>query len=254
MRCGDLAPRIWTPRRWSTGCGRARAWRARTWPRRCQHARAVRGARLVGPGDGGARAGVPRRGLRLRHQAEHPAAPRGDRDARRRCSRRRRRRPRSLAGGFDGVFLSNGPGRPGGHGVRRRGRPRAARQGADVRHLPGPPAARAGARGPDVQAAVRPPRREPAREEPRGPGVVEITSHNHGFAVDPQGWTRGPTARARGAETDHGAAELTHWNLNDGTLEGLRCIDVPAFSRAVPPRGGARAARLALPVPGVPRR
>jgi carbamoyl-phosphate synthase small subunit len=60
-------------------------------------------------------------------------------------------------------------------------------------------------------------------------GVVEITSHNHGFAVDPLGWTRtdGPILRA---ETDHGPAELTHWNLNDGTLEGLRCVDVPAFS------------------------
>jgi carbamoyl-phosphate synthase small subunit len=23
---------------------------------------------------------------------------------------------------------------------------------------------------------------------------------------------------------------LSHWNLNDGTLEGMRCLDVPAFS------------------------
>ncbi|HEX6231326.1 MAG TPA: hypothetical protein VF029_06400, partial [Actinomycetota bacterium] len=29
--------------------------------------------------------------------------------------------------------------------------------------------------------------------------------------------------------TDFGAVELTHWNLNDRTLEGLRCLDVPAF-------------------------
>jgi carbamoyl-phosphate synthase small subunit len=28
----------------------------------------------------------------------------------------------------------------------------------------------------------------------------------------------------------HGRIALTHWNLNDGTLEGLRCLDVPAFS------------------------
>ncbi len=27
-----------------------------------------------------------------------------------------------------------------------------------------------------------------------------------------------------------GRVALTHWNLNDGTLEGLRCLDVPAFS------------------------
>jgi carbamoyl-phosphate synthase small subunit len=23
---------------------------------------------------------------------------------------------------------------------------------------------------------------------------------------------------------------LSHWNLNDGTLEGMRCLDVPAFA------------------------
>ena len=32
------------------------------------------------------------------------------------------------------------------------------------------------------------------------------------------------------ATTDLGRAALTHWNLNDGTLEGLRCLDLPAFS------------------------
>jgi carbamoyl-phosphate synthase small subunit len=31
-------------------------------------------------------------------------------------------------------------------------------------------------------------------------------------------------------ETAFGRAELTHWNLNDGTLEGLRCLDVSALS------------------------
>ena len=60
-------------------------------------------------------------------------------------------------------------------------------------------------------------------------GIVEITSHNHGFAVDPLGWERADR-ELPGSETDYGAAELTHWNLNDGTLEGLRCVDVPAFS------------------------
>ncbi|MDR0828019.1 MAG: glutamine-hydrolyzing carbamoyl-phosphate synthase small subunit [Desulfovibrio sp.] len=45
---------------------------------------------------------------------------------------------------------------------------------------------------------------------------VEITSQNHGFCVDPQ------TLPAR--------AEVTHVNLNDGTLEGLRVKDAPAFS------------------------
>jgi carbamoyl-phosphate synthase small subunit len=31
-------------------------------------------------------------------------------------------------------------------------------------------------------------------------------------------------------DTAFGEAVLTHWNLNDGTLEGLRLLDVPAFS------------------------
>jgi carbamoyl-phosphate synthase small subunit len=62
-------------------------------------------------------------------------------------------------------------------------------------------------------------------------GRVEITSHNHGFAVDPLGW---PAVESGSAApmvgTDHGRVALTHWNLNDGTLEGLRCLDLPAFS------------------------
>jgi len=57
-------------------------------------------------------------------------------------------------------------------------------------------------------------------------GRVEVTSHNHGFAVDPSGWP----SDANVAETDFGRAALSHWNLNDGTLEGLRCLDVPAIS------------------------
>ncbi|HVF08750.1 MAG TPA: glutamine-hydrolyzing carbamoyl-phosphate synthase small subunit [Actinomycetota bacterium] len=57
-------------------------------------------------------------------------------------------------------------------------------------------------------------------------GTVEITSHNHGFAVDPDGWARDGEGLAR---SDRGRVALTHWNLNDGTLEGLRCLDVPAF-------------------------
>jgi carbamoyl-phosphate synthase small subunit len=48
-------------------------------------------------------------------------------------------------------------------------------------------------------------------------GAVEITSQNHGFAVDP--------ASLRGL-----AVEKTHENLNDGTLEGFRLKDVPAMS------------------------
>ena len=45
---------------------------------------------------------------------------------------------------------------------------------------------------------------------------VEITSQNHGFAVD--------------VDSLSGKAELTHVNLNDNTVEGMRLGDRPAFS------------------------
>jgi carbamoyl-phosphate synthase small subunit len=54
-------------------------------------------------------------------------------------------------------------------------------------------------------------------------GQVQITSHNHGFAVAM------PAARAR-FDTDFGPAAVTHVNLNDGVVEGLRLLDAPAFS------------------------
>jgi carbamoyl-phosphate synthase small subunit len=57
-------------------------------------------------------------------------------------------------------------------------------------------------------------------------GSVEITSHNHGFAVDPLGWEPDGEGASR---SDFGRVSLTHWNLNDGTLEGLQCLDIPAF-------------------------
>jgi carbamoyl-phosphate synthase small subunit len=55
-------------------------------------------------------------------------------------------------------------------------------------------------------------------------GRVQITSHNHGFAVAMPG-----QAPARFG-TDFGQAEVTHVNLNDGVVEGLRLLDAPAFS------------------------
>jgi carbamoyl-phosphate synthase small subunit len=58
-------------------------------------------------------------------------------------------------------------------------------------------------------------------------GEVRITSHNHGFAVDPAGWDPGPDGPVR---SEFGRVEMSHRNLNDDTLEGLRCLDVPAFS------------------------
>ncbi|MGA7270267.1 MAG: gamma-glutamyl-gamma-aminobutyrate hydrolase family protein, partial [Acidimicrobiia bacterium] len=71
-------------------------------------------------------------------------------------------------------------------------------------------------------------------------GRVEITAQNHGFAVDLWSLTDAAQPARTGlvgsdllperVETDFGTVRPTHQNLNDGTLEGLRCLDVPAFS------------------------
>ncbi|MBM6546535.1 glutamine-hydrolyzing carbamoyl-phosphate synthase small subunit [Janibacter sp. YIM B02568] len=53
-------------------------------------------------------------------------------------------------------------------------------------------------------------------------GRVEITSQNHGFAVD------APLEGA--AETDYGRVRVSHIGLNDDVVEGLECLDRPAFS------------------------
>jgi carbamoyl-phosphate synthase small subunit len=59
-------------------------------------------------------------------------------------------------------------------------------------------------------------------------GTVEITSQNHNFCVDAD--TVGPDAEV--------AAEITHLNLNDHTVEGVRCTGVPAFSVQYHPEAG----------------
>jgi carbamoyl-phosphate synthase small subunit len=65
----------------------------------------------------------------------------------------------------------------------------------------------------------------------RSTGKVEITAHNHGFAVD------APLDRA--SDTDFGAVEVSHVGLNDGVVEGLRARDVPAFSVQYHPEAAA---------------
>jgi carbamoyl-phosphate synthase small subunit len=62
-------------------------------------------------------------------------------------------------------------------------------------------------------------------------GKVEITAHNHGFAVD------APLDHA--SDTDFGGVEVSHVGLNDGVVEGLRAHDVPAFSVQYHPEAAA---------------
>jgi len=54
----------------------------------------------------------------------------------------------------------------------------------------------------------------PVRDE--ATGRIEITSQNHGFCVEPD-------------SLDTSKVEITHWNLNDMTVEGLRHKEHPAF-------------------------
>jgi len=65
---------------------------------------------------------------------------------------------------------------------------------------------------------------------------VEITAHNHGFAVDaPVGQT--VTAPHDGGR--YGRVRVSHVNLNDDVVEGLECLDLPAFSVQYHPEAAA---------------
>ena len=128
-----------------------------------------------------------------------------------------------LARAPDGVFLSNGPGDP-----ATTDGPVAAAQAVLAAGVPlfgicfgnqilgralglGTYKLRYGHRGVN----------QPVLE--RASGRVHVTSHNHGFAVD------APTDGTL-VETPYGRAEVSHVDLNDGVVEGLRCLDVRAFS------------------------
>jgi carbamoyl-phosphate synthase small subunit len=72
-------------------------------------------------------------------------------------------------------------------------------------------------------------------------GKVEITSHNHGFAVAWPGREQHHSAVAAPpfAPTDFGDVEVSHVCLNDKVVEGLRCRDVPAFTVQYHPEAAA---------------
>jgi len=179
-----------------------------------------------------------------------------------------------LNGAFDGVFLSNGPGDPA-----------ATKYGIEAsRRLLGNVPVFGVCLGHQLMAIALGAQSYKLKFGHRGAnqpvlnvdtGKVEITSHNHGFAVEfaeastPEG-RKGPKGlggprrnvgeaegtmsapRSRSgsggpqvlrsptpsvAGSSFGPVALTQWNLNDGTLEGLRCLDVPAFSVQYHPEG-----------------
>ncbi|MEU6816386.1 glutamine-hydrolyzing carbamoyl-phosphate synthase small subunit [Streptomyces sp. NPDC046860] len=65
----------------------------------------------------------------------------------------------------------------------------------------------------------------------RTTGKVEVTAHNHGFAVD------APLDRV--SDTKFGRAEVSHVCLNDDVVEGLQLLDQPAFSVQYHPEAAA---------------
>jgi carbamoyl-phosphate synthase small subunit len=64
-------------------------------------------------------------------------------------------------------------------------------------------------------------------------GRTEITSHNHGFAVD------APIGEVTESPAGFGRVEVSHVNLNDNVVEGLRALDIPAFSVQYHPEAAA---------------
>jgi carbamoyl-phosphate synthase small subunit len=70
-------------------------------------------------------------------------------------------------------------------------------------------------------------------------GKIEITSQNHGFAVlGPNGAKTIEADEAVRWDTDFGAAQLSHVNLYDRTVEGLELLDVPGGTVQYHPEAG----------------
>jgi len=65
----------------------------------------------------------------------------------------------------------------------------------------------------------------------RTTGKVEVTAHNHGFAVD--------APLDRESDTAYGRVRVSHVCLNDDVVEGLECLDLPAYSVQYHPEAAA---------------
>ncbi len=66
----------------------------------------------------------------------------------------------------------------------------------------------------------------------RKTGKVEVTAHNHGFAVKIDGDEAQSPA-------GFGRVAVSHRSLNDNCIEGLECLDIPAFSVQYHPEAAA---------------
>ncbi|RZU74794.1 carbamoyl-phosphate synthase small subunit [Micromonospora kangleipakensis] len=73
----------------------------------------------------------------------------------------------------------------------------------------------------------------------RATGKVEVTSHNHGFAVQVPGAGAGAVVPDQVIETEFGGVQVSHVCLNDNVVEGLRAKDVPAFTVQYHPEAAA---------------
>ena len=115
----------------------------------------------------------------------------------------------------DGIFLSNGPGDP--EGVRTPSRrcgnslasSRSSGSASDIRFSGWHWGVRPTSSSSAIVVAISPSCICPTHR-------VEITAQNHGFAVD--------------ADSLPAEVEVTHLNLNDRTVEGLRHRELPIFS------------------------
>lgn len=64
-------------------------------------------------------------------------------------------------------------------------------------------------------------------------GRVEITAQNHGFAVDL------PIEGEIDSPAGFGRVQVSHYSLNDSVVEGIECLDIPAFSVQFHPEAAA---------------
>ena len=143
----------------------------------------------------------------------------------------------------DAVFLANGPGDPAALGLHRRRGPRARRPAArssasaSATSCSAAPSAcetyklpfgHRGANHPVKDLDDRAGSRSPARTT-ASPCSARV-ARGRSTTIEPVRW-----------ETDFGVAELTHINLYDRTVEGLRLPDARREHCPVPPRGRSRA-------------